>query len=63
MIVNKTRGMAVSLTEEKAYDNFSQVLGLMFSKKRNLVMKFDNPRAVSLHNVFDANLFLDFESK
>ena len=52
MIVNKTRGVAVSLTEEKAYDDFSQAVGLMFSKKRNLVMRFNKPRYVSLHNVF-----------
>lgn len=52
MIFNKTKGITVSLSETKAYSKILQTLGLMFSPKKNLIMKFQKPQFVSLHNYF-----------
>ncbi len=50
MILNN--GELISREEKYCYNIFSQGLGLMFSGKRNLVMVFDKPRKISLHNCF-----------
>lgn len=63
MILNKTTGKLISQDETFCHSWFSQLRGLMFSKRKNLVFVFDRERRVSLHNWFvffpiDA-LFLD----
>ena len=50
MIVSQ-RGV-VSQKEKYCHNLFSQGLGLMFSKRRNLVMVFDKEIKISLHNFF-----------
>tara|TARA_Y100000310_G_C20565550_1_gene755286 strand:- start:242 stop:601 length:360 start_codon:yes stop_codon:yes gene_type:complete len=50
MIINK--GQVVSRKEKYCNNVFSQGLGLMFSKRKNLVMVFNKERKISLHNCF-----------
>lgn len=52
MILNKTTGKLISREEKLCYGMFSQLRGLMFSKRKNLVFVFDKERNVSLHNWF-----------
>ncbi|MBS3118660.1 DUF192 domain-containing protein [Candidatus Woesearchaeota archaeon] len=67
MIFNKRTGKILSQKEKFCYGLFSQLKGLMFSKRKNLVFIFDRERNVSLHNWFvffpiDV-LFLDKEKR
>lgn len=52
MIVNKTTGKEISSGEKYCSGVFSCGWGLMFSKRRNLVMVFSEERKVKLHNWF-----------
>lgn len=52
MIINKTKNKVISDKELVCKNIFSQSLGLMFRRKQNLVMVFNNERKVSLHNFF-----------
>jgi uncharacterized membrane protein (UPF0127 family) len=52
MIINKTRLVVLSKEEIKAKSMFRQTLGLMFTKRKNLVMIFSRLRVISLHNFF-----------
>lgn len=42
----------ISRKERVCKGLFSQGLGLMFRKKHNLIMIFNKPRKISLHNLF-----------
>ena len=50
MIVNGSR--IISKKEKYCNNIFSQGLGLMFSRKKNLVMVFKKPMKIRLHNFF-----------
>ncbi|HLC80257.1 DUF192 domain-containing protein [Candidatus Woesearchaeota archaeon] len=52
MIFNKKTGKIISREERFCYSLFSQLRGLMFSKRKNLVFVFDKERNISLHNWF-----------
>ncbi|MBT3298372.1 hypothetical protein HN385_05585 [archaeon] len=52
MIFNKTKQVVISKKEKLANNLFSQGLGLMFSRRSNLSMSFNNTRKISLHNCF-----------
>lgn len=52
MIINKTRNKIISKKEIVCRDFFSQSWGLMFRRRKNLVMIFDKERKVCLHNFF-----------
>lgn len=52
MITNKTKKQVISHKEKYCKSFFSQTLGLMFSKKNNLIMEFKKERKISLHNFF-----------
>lgn len=52
MIVNKTTGKIISDKEKVCKNIFSQSLGLMFSKRKNLVMEFDKKNKISIHMFF-----------
>ncbi len=52
MIINKTKKKTISKEEKYCSNVFSQGWGLMFSKKKNLVMVFDEEKKVRLHNWF-----------
>ncbi len=67
MILNKKTGKIISQDETFCYSILSQLRGLMFSTRKNLIMVFDKEKKVSLHNWFvfftiDV-LFLDSEKK
>ncbi len=67
MILNKTTGKIISREEKFCCSWLSQLRGLMFSKRKNLVFVFDREKRVSLHNCFvffpiDV-LFLDSEKR
>tara|TARA_Y100000310_G_scaffold328561_1_gene396887 strand:- start:2777 stop:3112 length:336 start_codon:yes stop_codon:yes gene_type:complete len=50
MIINRNK--IISKNEKYCYNIFSQGLGLMFSKRKNLVMVFKKLRKIRLHNFF-----------
>lgn len=50
MITNQNK--IISKKEKYCYNLFSQGLGLMFSRKKNLVMVFKKPIKIKLHNFF-----------
>ncbi len=52
MITNKTTNQIISNKEIICNNVFSQSLGLMFSKRKNLIMVFNKERKISLHNFF-----------
>ena len=52
MIINKTNGKVISKKEIICKNIFSQSRGLMFRKKKNLMMKFPFEKKISLHNFF-----------
>jgi uncharacterized protein len=52
MITNKTTKKVISQKEKYCRNIFSQTLGLMFSRRKNLVMVFNKERTISLHNFF-----------
>ncbi|MBI2146789.1 DUF192 domain-containing protein [Candidatus Woesearchaeota archaeon] len=52
MIFNRTRQTVISKNEKKCTSWWSQVIGLMFHRKQNLVMIFPRPRKVRLHMFF-----------
>lgn len=52
MITNKTKNKTISQKEKYCTNILSQGLGLMFSRKNNLVMVFDKEKKVRLHNCF-----------
>lgn len=52
MIYNKTRREIISQSEMVCTSFFSQARGLMFRRKRNLVMVFPGERKISLHMFF-----------
>jgi uncharacterized membrane protein (UPF0127 family) len=52
MITNKTNNKKISDSERYCSNIFSQGLGLMFSRQKNLVMVFDKEKKVRLHNWF-----------
>jgi len=52
MIINKTTGKIVSKNEKICKNFLSQSLGLMFSRKKNLVMILEKEKKISLHNFF-----------
>ena len=52
MITNKTTNKIISNKESVCNNVFSQTLGLMFSKRKNLIMVFNKERNISLHNFF-----------
>jgi uncharacterized protein len=52
MITNKTTNKIISNKESVCNNFFSQSLGLMFSKRKNLIMIFNKERKISLHNFF-----------
>ena len=51
MIINKTKDVIISQNELVCKSIFSQIRGLMFRKKQNLVMVFKKEREIQLHNV------------
>lgn len=52
MITNKTQKKTISKKEKYCKSIFSQTLGLMFSKRKNLIMEFKKERRIGLHNFF-----------
>ena len=52
MIINKTKNKEISKREKICQNIFTQSIGLMFRKKQNLVMIFNNEKKVSLHMFF-----------
>lgn len=52
MIINKTKNETISKKEKVCKNIFSKGLGLMFSRKKNLIIVFNNERKISLHNFF-----------
>jgi len=52
MITNKLTGNVISERETICKNIFSKALGLMFSKRKNLIMFFNKERRISLHNFF-----------
>ena len=52
MITNKTTNKTISEKEIICKSFFSQARGLMFRKKRNLIMVFPQERKIKLHNFF-----------
>ncbi len=52
MIFNKTKGKVISHQEIVCRTFFSQLRGLMFCRKNNLVMVFPTERNISLHMWF-----------
>jgi uncharacterized membrane protein (UPF0127 family) len=52
MILNKTFNLVVSKKEKVCSNLYLQALGLMFSRKQNLVMIFKSEKKISLHNFF-----------
>ncbi|HLC90388.1 MAG TPA: DUF192 domain-containing protein [Candidatus Nanoarchaeia archaeon] len=52
MIINKTNNNIISETEVKCRSFCSQARGLMFRRKQNLVMTFNQEKKVSLHMFF-----------
>jgi len=52
MITNTTAKKKVSEQEVIAKNIWRQALGLMFSKKKNLLMIFNKSKRISLHNFF-----------
>lgn len=52
MILNKTKQKIISGKELVCKNIFSQARGLMFRKKQNLVMIFDQEKKIDLHNFF-----------
>lgn len=48
----RLRNQIVSQQEKICSGLFSQMIGLMFQKRKNLVMVFDSERKISLHNYF-----------
>lgn len=52
MIRNKNKNIVISKKERLANNIFTQGLGLMFSKRANLIMDFSSKRKISLHNCF-----------
>ena len=49
---NKSTNKAISKQVIHARSTFRQGIGLMFHSKRDLIMHFNNPRIISLHNFF-----------
>ena len=52
MIINRNKKIALSQKEIFCKNFWSQIRGLMFKKKQNLVMIFPKERIISLHNFF-----------
>ena len=52
MIIHKMTGKAISKNEKVCKSAISKSIGLMFSKKKNVLMVFDKEKNVSLHNFF-----------
>ncbi|MBR9683270.1 hypothetical protein GOV03_01905 [Candidatus Woesearchaeota archaeon] len=52
MIINRTRKNILSQKENYCNNIFSQGWGLMFSRRKNLVMMFNQERKIKLHNFF-----------
>ena len=52
MMINKTKNKIISKKEKYCKDAFSQGWGLMFSRRKNLVMEFPEERETSLHMWF-----------
>jgi len=52
MIINKSTKKVISKKEITCRSFLSQVRGLMFRKKQNLIMIFPSERKISLHNFF-----------
>lgn len=52
MITNKTKNKTISQKEKYCNNVFSRGWGLMFSRRKNLVMVFDEEKRVRLHNFF-----------
>lgn len=52
MLLNTTRNKVISEKEITCKNIFSQIRGLMFRKKQNLIMEFPEERKISLHNCF-----------
>ena len=52
MIINHTKDVIISQKELICKSIFSQIRGLMFRKKQNVVMIFKKEREIQLHNVF-----------
>ena len=52
MIINKTKNKIISKEEKRCFNLWSKAKGLMFSRKRNLIMFFDPEEKIRLHNCF-----------
>jgi uncharacterized membrane protein (UPF0127 family) len=52
MIFNKTKNKILIRKEKYCRNIFSQAWGLMFSRRRNLMMEFSEERKIRLHNCF-----------
>lgn len=52
MITNVSKHIIISQKEVVCSSLLSQVRGLMFRKKQNLLMVFQNEQRISLHNFF-----------
>ena len=52
MFLNKTRNKIISKEEKCCYSIWSKASGLMFSRKKNLIMFFDPEEKIKLHNFF-----------
>ena len=52
MIINTTNNEVISKKERVCRTFLSQLRGLMFRKKQNLIMIFNEERKISLHNFF-----------
>src|SRR3989344_6148760 len=49
MLINKNKGLVFSSKEKICITLLTQILGLMFRKRQNMVMIFPQERRVSLH--------------
>ena len=52
MILNHTKNKVISPKEKVCKSILSQMIGLMFHRKQNLLMVFPQERKVQLHNFF-----------
>lgn len=48
----RLKNLILSKTEKICSGLFSQMFGLMFHRRNNLIMVFDSERRISLHNCF-----------
>ena len=52
MIINKTKKNIISKQERICTTPLSQMIGLMFKKKQNIIMVLKQEKKIALHNLF-----------